>query len=94
MSSKVILIFKSVLGGATAQVFCGTTGGICNFVIIIRADMNRSTIHNATWDYNGKQPRHGTLVYSFAEIPYFDPAALTRREALGLLDDSEREQAV
>lgn len=55
--------------------------------------MNRSTIHNATWDYNGRQPRHGTLVISFAEIPYFDPAAPTRREALGLLDDSEQEPA-
>ncbi|KAL3420407.1 alpha-ketoglutarate-dependent taurine dioxygenase [Phlyctema vagabunda] len=51
---------------------------------------NRSTIHNATWDYNGKQPRHGTLVISFAEKPYYDPAAPTRREALGLLDDSEQ----
>jgi hypothetical protein len=53
------------------------------------ADTERCTIHNATWDYNGKQPRHGTNVTSLAEKPYFDPAAPTRREALGLLDGSD-----
>ncbi|KAL2189154.1 TauD-domain-containing protein [Thermothelomyces heterothallicus CBS 203.75] len=52
---------------------------------------NRITIHNASWDYGGKHPRHGTRVTSLAEVPYFDPNAPTRREALGLLDESEKE---
>ncbi|TRX88014.1 hypothetical protein FHL15_011069 [Xylaria flabelliformis] len=54
---------------------------------------NRITIHNASWDYGGRHPRHGTRVTSLAEKPVFDPSAPTRREALGLLDASEiREQ--
>jgi len=48
---------------------------------------NRITIHNASWDYEGKEPRHGTRVTSLAEKPFFDPEALSRREALGLRDD-------
>ncbi|KAF2673078.1 alpha-ketoglutarate-dependent taurine dioxygenase [Microthyrium microscopicum] len=44
---------------------------------------NRITIHNASWDYEGKEPRHGTRVTSLAEKPFFDPAAPTRRQALG-----------
>jgi len=48
---------------------------------------NRITIHNASWDYEGKEPRHGTRVTSLAEKPYFDPNAPTRRQALGLDDD-------
>ncbi|KAI1767705.1 alpha-ketoglutarate-dependent sulfonate dioxygenase [Hypoxylon sp. FL1150] len=52
---------------------------------------NRITIHNASWDYGGKHPRHGTRVTSLAEKPYFDLAAPTRREALGLLDESEKQ---
>jgi len=48
---------------------------------------NRITIHNASWDYEGSEPRHGTRVTSLAEKPYFDPNAPTRREALGLADD-------
>lgn len=48
---------------------------------------NRITIHNASWDYEGGEPRHGTRVTSLAEKPYFDPKAKTRREALGLADD-------
>ncbi|KAI1336002.1 taurine dioxygenase [Xylariaceae sp. FL0016] len=51
---------------------------------------NRITIHNASWDYGGKHPRHGTRVTSLAEKPYFNPSAPTRRKALGLLDESER----
>ncbi|KAM7192761.1 hypothetical protein V8F20_008686 [Naviculisporaceae sp. PSN 640] len=51
---------------------------------------NRITIHNASWDYNGRYPRHGTRVTSLAEVPYFDPKAPTRREALGLLHDDEK----
>ncbi|ORY68278.1 taurine dioxygenase [Pseudomassariella vexata] len=50
---------------------------------------NRITIHNASWDYGGKHPRHGTRVTSLAEKPYFDPDAPTRRQALGLLDEGE-----
>lgn len=45
---------------------------------------NRITQHNATWDYENLEPRHGTRVTALAEVPYFDPAAPTRREALGL----------
>ncbi|KAF2109002.1 hypothetical protein BDV96DRAFT_503650 [Lophiotrema nucula] len=45
---------------------------------------NRITIHNASWDYEGKEPRHGTRVTSLAEKPYFKADAPTRRQALGL----------
>ncbi|KUJ07899.1 TauD-domain-containing protein [Mollisia scopiformis] len=48
---------------------------------------NRITIHNASWDYEGSEPRHGTRVTSLAEKPYFDTDAPTRREALGLPDN-------
>ncbi|TVY35356.1 putative alpha-ketoglutarate-dependent sulfonate dioxygenase [Lachnellula occidentalis] len=48
---------------------------------------NRITMHNASWDYEGSEPRHGTRVTSLAEKPFFDPEAPTRREALGLKDD-------
>ncbi|KAG0645287.1 alpha-ketoglutarate-dependent sulfonate dioxygenase [Hyphodiscus hymeniophilus] len=48
---------------------------------------NRITIHNASWDYEGTEPRHGTRVTSLAEKPYFVADAPTRREALGLADD-------
>jgi alpha-ketoglutarate-dependent taurine dioxygenase len=48
---------------------------------------NRITMHNASWDYEGSEPRHGTRVTSLAEKPYFDPDAPTRRQALGLDDD-------
>lgn len=49
----------------------------------------RITIHNASWDYEGKEPRHGTRVTSLAEAPYFDEKAPTRRQALGLDKDDE-----
>ncbi|KAJ4373704.1 hypothetical protein N0V86_007847 [Didymella sp. IMI 355093] len=45
---------------------------------------NRITIHNASWDYEGTEPRHGTRVTALAEKPYFDANAPTRRQALGL----------
>ncbi|PSS22788.1 hypothetical protein M430DRAFT_25763 [Amorphotheca resinae ATCC 22711] len=48
---------------------------------------NRITIHNASWDYEGNEPRHGTRVTSLAEKPYFIADAPTRRQALGLDDD-------
>ncbi|KAI1849629.1 hypothetical protein JX265_007966 [Neoarthrinium moseri] len=50
---------------------------------------NRITIHSASWDYGGRYPRHGTRVTTLGEKPYFDPAAPTRRQALGLLDENE-----
>ncbi|KAK4033165.1 hypothetical protein C8A01DRAFT_19860 [Parachaetomium inaequale] len=52
---------------------------------------NRITIHNASWDYGGRYPRHGTRVTSLAEVPYFASDAPTRRQALGLLDEDEKE---
>ncbi|OQN99616.1 hypothetical protein B0A48_14758 [Cryoendolithus antarcticus] len=45
---------------------------------------NRITIHNASWDYEGSEPRHGTRVTSLAEKPFFEADAPTRRQALGL----------
>ncbi|KAH9827400.1 Alpha-ketoglutarate-dependent taurine dioxygenase [Teratosphaeria destructans] len=45
---------------------------------------NRITQHNASWDYSGLEPRHGTRVTSLAEKPFFDAQAPTRRQALGL----------
>jgi len=48
---------------------------------------NRITIHNASWDYEGNHPRHGTRVTSLAEKPFFDDNAPTRRQALGLADE-------
>ncbi|KAK4465687.1 alpha-ketoglutarate-dependent taurine dioxygenase [Cladorrhinum samala] len=51
---------------------------------------NRITIHNASWDYGGRYPRHGTRVTSLAEVPFFNPEAPTRRQALGLLDEDEK----
>lgn len=45
---------------------------------------NRITIHNASWDYEGTQPRHGTRVTALAEVPFFRDDAPTRRQALGL----------
>ncbi|KAJ5239040.1 hypothetical protein N7468_003659 [Penicillium chermesinum] len=53
---------------------------------------NRITIHKASWDYEGLQPRHGTRVTSLAEKPFFDSKAPTRREALGQLGASEIEE--
>ncbi|KAJ5751660.1 Taurine catabolism dioxygenase TauD/TfdA [Penicillium odoratum] len=50
---------------------------------------NRITIHSASWDYEGSEPRHGTRVTSLAEKPFFDSNAPTRREALGLLGPEE-----
>ena len=45
---------------------------------------NRITIHNASWDYEGTAPRHGTRVTALAEKQHFDANAPTRRQALGL----------
>lgn len=53
------------------------------------ADKKRITIHNASWDYEGSQPRHGTRVTALAEKPVFDADAPTRRQGLGLLGPEE-----
>lgn len=45
---------------------------------------NRVSQHNAVWDHEGLEPRHGTRVTALAEIPYFDPESKSQREALGL----------
>lgn len=49
----------------------------------------RITIHNASWDYGGAEPRHGTRVTSLAEKPYFKADAPSRRHALGLAGPDE-----
>ncbi|KAL3471240.1 hypothetical protein BJX99DRAFT_263437 [Aspergillus californicus] len=41
---------------------------------------NRSVFHTATNDYDGK--RQGNRVVSLGEIPYYDPASRSRRQAL------------
>ncbi|KAL1303595.1 hypothetical protein AAFC00_006960 [Neodothiora populina] len=50
---------------------------------------NRVTIHNASWDYEGNEPRHGTRVTSLGEKPFFDANAPTRRHALGIDTNDE-----
>ncbi|KAK6459593.1 taurine catabolism dioxygenase [Scheffersomyces xylosifermentans] len=45
---------------------------------------NRISQHNAVWDHEGNENRHGTRVTSLAEIPYFDENSKSQREALGL----------
>jgi len=47
------------------------------------------TIHNASWDYEGSEPRHGTRVTALAEVPEFKADAPTRRQALGLAGPDE-----
>lgn len=51
--------------------------------------ISRITIHNASWDYGGTEPRHGTRVTSLAEKPYYKDDAPTRRHALGLAGPDE-----
>lgn len=45
---------------------------------------NRISQHNAIWDHEGDEPRHGTRVTSLADVPSFDPNSKSQREALGL----------
>ncbi|SGZ48883.1 CIC11C00000003918 [Sungouiella intermedia] len=45
---------------------------------------NRVSQHNAIWDHEGLEPRHGTRVTSLAEVPFFDPESKSQRQALGL----------
>lgn len=50
---------------------------------------NRITMHNASYDYEGREPRHGTRVTSLAEKPFFDREAPTRRRALGIAGEDD-----
>lgn len=45
---------------------------------------NRLANHNAVWDHESEEARHGTRVTSLAEVPYFDPNSKSQRQALGL----------
>jgi alpha-ketoglutarate-dependent taurine dioxygenase len=45
---------------------------------------NRISQHNAVWDHEGKEARHGTRVTSLAERPFFDKDSKSQRESLGL----------
>ena len=79
--------------GPPVPVPCGTIGkfghdGVNLVLDVIDAEyFSRITIHNASWDYEGSQPRHGTRVTALAEAPYFQEDAPSRREALGLALD-------
>lgn len=50
---------------------------------------NRVSQHFAVWDYESKEPRHGTRVTSLADVPHFDPDSKSQREALGLIEEGE-----
>jgi len=43
---------------------------------------NRSTFHQATFDYEGEGERFGVRTVSVGEKPFFDPESKSRREAL------------
>ncbi|KAL1405897.1 hypothetical protein Q8F55_007577 [Vanrija albida] len=45
---------------------------------------NRATLHAATLDVPGATNREGTRAVSVGDVPIFDPASRSRREALGL----------
>jgi alpha-ketoglutarate-dependent taurine dioxygenase len=47
---------------------------------------NRSTFHQATFDYGGHGDRFGVRAVSVGEKPYFDPESKSRREALDSLN--------
>lgn len=65
---------------------------ICCLASFQGANCGRITIHNASWDYEGSEPRHGTRVTALAEKPFFNPQAKSRREALGVLGRDEVEE--
>lgn len=65
---------------------------ICCLAGFQGVNYGRITIHNASWDYEGSEPRHGTRVTALAEKPFFDPKAKSRREALGVLGRDEVEE--
>lgn len=86
------------LDGARERAHCGIIGMLLDSSRVLRIPGQRLintysiTIHNASWDYEGLEPRHGTRVTALAEKPYFDPKSPTRRQALGLLGPSEIEE--
>lgn len=43
---------------------------------------NRSTFHQATFDYEGLGDRYGVRTVSVGEAPFYDPESKSRREAL------------
>jgi alpha-ketoglutarate-dependent taurine dioxygenase len=43
---------------------------------------NRSTFHQATFDYEGQGERYGVRTVSVGEKPFFDPESKSRRQAL------------
>ena len=93
MYMKRMSTYKFDSIGPRVPVRCGTTGkfgryGVSLLLVVIGAEyFSRITIHNASWDYEGSQPRHGTRVTALAEAPYFREDAPSRREALGLALD-------
>ncbi len=85
---RIISIFRSDSNGRQELRLCGITGmSRTTYNAGIGTDTGRITIHNASWDYEGSEERHGTRVTSLAEVPYFDEKAPTRREVLGLEDN-------
>lgn len=93
MCLRRMSIYRFGFGGRLAQVRCGIIGGSSLGAVASRRDLGdakqlcRITIHNASWDYEGSQPRHGTRVTALAEAPHFQADAPSRREALGLAVD-------
>ena len=93
MSLRRTSTYRFGSGGRHVQVRYGTTGRfrLCEVSSLLDLDDTdrpcRITIHNASWDYEGSQPRHGTRVTALAEAPYFEEGASSRREALGLAVD-------
>ena len=88
------LIFRFASNGHQTQVLYGIIGKSSQKQQIRSPKYEiltifRITIHNASWDYEGSESRHGTRVTSLAEKPYFDPKSPTRREKLGLLTPGE-----
>ncbi|ODQ78453.1 hypothetical protein BABINDRAFT_162674 [Babjeviella inositovora NRRL Y-12698] len=45
---------------------------------------NRISQHNAIWDYENSEPRHGTRVTSLGELPFYDSESKSQRQSLGL----------
>ncbi len=88
------LISRCGSSGRREPARSGTTGEsifghLADDACVRVANGYRITIHNASWDYEGAEPRHGTRVSSLAEKPYFKADAPTRRQALGILSESE-----
>lgn len=87
---KGMSIFKSDSGGPQTHRPCGIIGKLERLnEKALQLIKERITIHNASWDYEGNEPRHGTRVTALAEKPYFDEKAPTRRQALGIAGPDE-----